>query len=118
MILLTVRCKNQKIEDKKTEPTEAVTIVTPTETPLPSSTIIPTPTPIQEPENTPVPTPAQKSTKKKIVSEQTEKPKETTSPAQTNNGFTLKTMTITYYCSCTKCCGPNAKGITASGKKV
>lgn len=24
----------------------------------------------------------------------------------------------TAYCSCTKCCGPNAKGITASGTKV
>ena len=26
--------------------------------------------------------------------------------------------TITAYCACPKCCGPNAKGITASGKKV
>lgn len=25
---------------------------------------------------------------------------------------------ITHYCACTKCCGKNAKGITASGKKV
>lgn len=26
--------------------------------------------------------------------------------------------TITAYCACPKCCGPNARGITASGKKV
>jgi 3D (Asp-Asp-Asp) domain-containing protein len=25
---------------------------------------------------------------------------------------------VTSYCSCKQCCGPNAKGITASGKKV
>lgn len=25
---------------------------------------------------------------------------------------------VTHYCSCTKCCGPNASGITASGKQV
>lgn len=25
---------------------------------------------------------------------------------------------ITAYCACTKCCGPSAKGITASGKEV
>lgn len=25
---------------------------------------------------------------------------------------------ITHYCACTKCCGTNAKGITASGKQV
>lgn len=105
-------------EDKKTEPTEVAASVAPTETPLPSPTIIPTPTPTIEPEETPTPTPTQKPTKKKVVSEKTEKPKKTTSPTKTNNGFTVKTMTITYYCSCTKCCGPNAKGITASGKKV
>lgn len=105
-------------EDKRTEPTEVAALVAPTETPLPSPTIIPTPTPTIEPEETPTPTPTQKPTKKKVVSEKTEKPKKTTSPTKTNNGFTVKTMTITYYCSCTKCCGPNAKGITASGKKV
>jgi 3D (Asp-Asp-Asp) domain-containing protein len=27
-------------------------------------------------------------------------------------------MEVTGYCPCTKCCGPNAQGITASGKKV
>ena len=118
MILLTVGCTNQKIEDKRTEPTEVAASVAPTETPLPSPTIIPTPTPTIEPEETPVPTPTQKPAKKKVVSKKTEKPKETTSPTKTNNGFTVKTMTITYYCSCTKCCGPNAKGITASGKQV
>lgn len=25
---------------------------------------------------------------------------------------------VTHYCACTKCCGPNAQGITASGKRV
>lgn len=25
---------------------------------------------------------------------------------------------ITHYCACKKCCGPNAQGITASGKRV
>lgn len=25
---------------------------------------------------------------------------------------------VTHYCACTKCCGPNAQGITASGKNV
>lgn len=28
------------------------------------------------------------------------------------------TTTVTAYCACTKCCGPNAQGITASGKRV
>lgn len=27
-------------------------------------------------------------------------------------------MEVTAYCACTKCCGPNARGITASGKRV
>ncbi len=27
-------------------------------------------------------------------------------------------VTVTAYCPCKKCCGPNAKGITASGKKA
>jgi 3D (Asp-Asp-Asp) domain-containing protein len=27
-------------------------------------------------------------------------------------------MLVTAYCPCTKCCGPNAQGITASGKRV
>lgn len=27
-------------------------------------------------------------------------------------------MLVTAYCPCTKCCGPNARGITASGKPV
>lgn len=30
----------------------------------------------------------------------------------------LGNFKITHYCACKKCCGPNAKGITASGKKV
>ena len=25
---------------------------------------------------------------------------------------------VTHYCACTRCCGPNAQGITASGKRV
>jgi len=28
------------------------------------------------------------------------------------------TVDVTHYCACTKCCGPNAAGITASGAKV
>jgi 3D (Asp-Asp-Asp) domain-containing protein len=27
-------------------------------------------------------------------------------------------MEVTAYCPCTKCCGPNARGMTASGKEV
>lgn len=30
----------------------------------------------------------------------------------------LGNFKITHYCACTKCCGPNAQGITASGKVV
>jgi 3D (Asp-Asp-Asp) domain-containing protein len=30
----------------------------------------------------------------------------------------LMWMEVTAYCACKKCCGPNAKGITASGKDV
>lgn len=35
-------------------------------------------------------------------------------------GSVLETLTVnvTHYCACTKCCGPNAAGITASGKQV
>jgi 3D (Asp-Asp-Asp) domain-containing protein len=29
-----------------------------------------------------------------------------------------RTMVVTAYCPCTRCCGPNARGITASGKRV
>jgi 3D (Asp-Asp-Asp) domain-containing protein len=29
-----------------------------------------------------------------------------------------RTMVVTAYCPCTRCCGPNACGITASGKPV
>ena len=28
------------------------------------------------------------------------------------------TVDVTHYCACTRCCGPNAQGITASGKQV
>ena len=27
-------------------------------------------------------------------------------------------VNVTHYCACTRCCGPNAQGITASGKRV
>ncbi len=27
-------------------------------------------------------------------------------------------MTVTAYCSCTKCCGPKARGLTASGRSI
>ena len=29
-----------------------------------------------------------------------------------------RTMVVTAYCPCTRCCGPNAQGITASGRPV
>ena len=32
--------------------------------------------------------------------------------------YKLENVTLTYYCECKKCCGPNAQGITASGKRV
>jgi 3D (Asp-Asp-Asp) domain-containing protein len=32
--------------------------------------------------------------------------------------FRILRMEVTAYCACTKCCGPNAQGITASGKLV
>ena len=28
------------------------------------------------------------------------------------------TVDVTHYCACSRCCGPNAQGITASGKRV
>lgn len=31
--------------------------------------------------------------------------------------YTLE-VDVTHYCACTKCCGPNAQGVTASGKQV
>lgn len=34
------------------------------------------------------------------------------------NKIYLGKFKITHYCACKKCCGPNAQGITASGKKV
>lgn len=29
-----------------------------------------------------------------------------------------RTVTVTAYCACVKCCGPDAAGITASGKRA
>ena len=61
----------------------------------------------------------------KIIEEGTkEKPKpvEETAPAsKTIHGYAYSdvlTMSATAYCPCTKCCGSNAKGITASGMKA
>lgn len=41
-------------------------------------------------------------------------------PPQEQIGEPISTITVdvTHYCSCSKCCGINASGITASGKKV
>lgn len=39
------------------------------------------------------------------------------SPAYGEPLYSLE-VNVTHYCACTKCCGPNAKGITASGKRV
>jgi len=30
----------------------------------------------------------------------------------------LTNAVVTFYCACTICCGPQAKGITASGKQI
>lgn len=38
--------------------------------------------------------------------------------AKNDSKVFLGTFKITHYCACKKCCGPNAQGITASGKKV
>jgi 3D (Asp-Asp-Asp) domain-containing protein len=35
-----------------------------------------------------------------------------------DRGGRLVMMEVTAYCPCTRCCGPNAQGITASGKTV
>jgi len=31
---------------------------------------------------------------------------------------TITNAIVTFYCSCVICCGPQAKGITASGKRI
>lgn len=48
--------------------------------------------------------------RKKLVS--------TSTVAPTRGSSALRTFEATGYCSCIKCCGPNAKGITATGTKV
>lgn len=35
-----------------------------------------------------------------------------------NTNALAEVYTVTAYCACKKCCGPNAKGLTASGKTV
>lgn len=39
-------------------------------------------------------------------------------PAEKDSRAYLGKFKITHYCACKKCCGPNAQGITASGKRV
>lgn len=41
-------------------------------------------------------------------------------PDNNTNGEILYTLEVdvTHYCACSKCCGPNASGVTASGKPV
>ena len=43
---------------------------------------------------------------------------ELTSSAKPQPKSKVVRMEVTGYCPCKKCCGPNAQGITASGKKV
>jgi 3D (Asp-Asp-Asp) domain-containing protein len=40
------------------------------------------------------------------------------STAKVGRASRVVRMEVTGYCPCTKCCGPNAQGITASGKQV
>ena len=40
------------------------------------------------------------------------------STAKVERASRVVRMEVTGYCPCTKCCGPNAQGITASGKRV
>lgn len=47
-----------------------------------------------------------------------EKPITIENKSAQNNKTYLGKFKITHYCACKKCCGPNAQGITASGKKV
>ena len=39
-------------------------------------------------------------------------------PASAPKGYRTIRMEVTAYCPCTKCCGENAEGITASGRTV
>jgi 3D (Asp-Asp-Asp) domain-containing protein len=42
----------------------------------------------------------------------------TVTPVAPSPVVRIMQMEVTAYCACTKCCGPNAQGITASGKHV
>lgn len=44
--------------------------------------------------------------------------KQTVKKAATTSNKSLGSFQTTAYCACSKCCGPNAKGITATGTKV
>ena len=59
---------------------------------------------------------------KKVVVAQIEAPKSNVKVVATRStptrGNLIGTFEFTAYCPCTKCCGANAKGITASGTKV
>lgn len=94
--------------------------VAPTPTPIPEPTVAPTPTPIPEPTvaptNTPTPTPAPTITPKpNTPTQQPAAKQETTS---TSTGLNLGKFKLTAYCPCSTCCGPNASGITSTGKRA
>ena len=57
--------------------------------------------------------------KKRIVMVGTKPPVYTLTTSRGTFRYTqVATMTATVYCPCTICCGPNAKGVTKSGKKA
>ena len=56
--------------------------------------------------------------KTKVEEEQITYTTLTTNTVKNESRVLLGNFKITHYCACKKCCGPNAQGITASGKKV